>query len=65
MALTAFDEMNGIVNGAAEPAAVRDAYGKLKTWLETTPPEHFNTRRSQAVPPHRHHLRGLWRQRID
>jgi uncharacterized circularly permuted ATP-grasp superfamily protein len=48
MAVTAFDEMNGIVTGAADPAAVRDAYGQLKAWLDTTPPEHFNTRRSQA-----------------
>ncbi|MBA9062930.1 putative circularly permuted ATP-grasp superfamily protein [Methylobacterium fujisawaense] len=46
MAVTAFDEMNGI--GASDPAAVRDAYGQLKAWLESTPPEHFNTRRSQA-----------------
>ncbi|NKQ99571.1 circularly permuted type 2 ATP-grasp protein, partial len=46
MAVTAFDEMNGI--GPSDPAAVRDAYGQLKAWLDATPPEHFNTRRSQA-----------------
>ena len=48
MAVTAFDEMNGLGTGAADPAAVRDAYGQLKAWLDSTPPEHFNTRRSQA-----------------
>ena len=29
-------------------AGDRDAYGQLKAWLDSTPPEHFNTRRSQA-----------------
>ena len=45
MAVTAFDEMRG---SGADEAAVRDAYGALKTWLDNTPREHFNTRRSQA-----------------
>ncbi len=52
MAVAAFDEMNGMVGdlagGAADSAGLREAYARLKTWLDTTPPEHFNTRRSQA-----------------
>ena len=48
MAHTAFDEMNGGGAGGLEPAAVREAYDILKAWLDKTPPEHFNTRRSQA-----------------
>lgn len=48
MALVAYDEMNGLAVDGASPAEVREAYGSLKSWLETTPPEHFNTRRSQA-----------------
>ncbi|URD39308.1 circularly permuted type 2 ATP-grasp protein [Methylobacterium tardum] len=48
MAVTAFGEMNGFGASAADPTAVRDAYGQLKAWLDSTPPEHFNTRRSQA-----------------
>ncbi|MEQ4599514.1 MAG: circularly permuted type 2 ATP-grasp protein, partial [Methylobacteriaceae bacterium] len=48
MAHTAFDEMNGGGAGQLEPAAVREAYDILKSWLDKTPPEHFNTRRSQA-----------------
>ncbi|KQP52502.1 MULTISPECIES: circularly permuted type 2 ATP-grasp protein [unclassified Methylobacterium] len=48
MALNAYDEMNGFAVDGMSPAAVREAYGSLKSWLETTPPEHFNTRRSQA-----------------
>ena len=47
MAFAAFDEMTGM-GGLADPASLREAYGRLKTWLDTTPPEHFNTRRSQA-----------------
>ncbi|GMA78782.1 hypothetical protein GCM10025880_51990 [Methylorubrum aminovorans] len=48
MALTAFDEMNGGGSGQPEQAVVREAYDILKAWLDKTPPEHFNTRRSQA-----------------
>ena len=48
MALAAFDEMNGIPGAAMGDSAVREAYDSLKSWLDTTPPEHFNTRRSQA-----------------
>ncbi|WP_336487098.1 circularly permuted type 2 ATP-grasp protein [Methylobacterium nigriterrae] len=48
MARAAFDEMTGGDIGAMDPTAVREAYGQLKTWLDSTPPEHFNTRRSQA-----------------
>ncbi len=48
MALTAFDEMSGGGSGQPEPASVREAYDILKAWLDKTPPEHFNTRRSQA-----------------
>ena len=48
MAVAAFDEMNGLVGAATDPGSLREAYGRLKTWLDTTPPEHFNTRRSQA-----------------
>ncbi|GAB6846047.1 putative circularly permuted ATP-grasp superfamily protein [Methylorubrum rhodinum] len=48
MAHTAFDEMNGGGAGQADPAVVRQAYDILKSWLDKTSPEHFNTRRSQA-----------------
>ncbi|KQP73335.1 MULTISPECIES: circularly permuted type 2 ATP-grasp protein [unclassified Methylobacterium] len=48
MALAAFDEMTGLPDGALSNPAVREAYDSLKHWLDTTPPEHFNTRRSQA-----------------
>jgi uncharacterized circularly permuted ATP-grasp superfamily protein len=48
MARVAFDEMTGLEGAGLSPAAVREAYGQLKAWLDTTPPEHFNTRRSQA-----------------
>ncbi len=47
MAVTAFDEMNGL-DGGTDPASLREAYARLKTWLDTTPSDHFNTRRSQA-----------------
>ncbi|MGC5780396.1 circularly permuted type 2 ATP-grasp protein [Methylobacterium sp. NFXW15] len=47
MAATAFDEMTGL-GGPADPATLREAYGRLKTWLDSTPADHFNTRRSQA-----------------
>src|SRR5215211_4435124 len=40
---TAFDEMNGSLNGHARPA-----YADLKRWLDGTPPEVFEARRSQA-----------------
>ncbi|MCX7325053.1 MAG: circularly permuted type 2 ATP-grasp protein [Hyphomicrobiales bacterium] len=40
--MAAFDEMSGF------DGATRDAYAKLETWLKTTPPEEFSTRRSQA-----------------
>ena len=46
MAEGAFDEMTG--PAGAQPAAVREAYGALKAWLDATPAEHFATRRSQA-----------------
>ena len=48
MARVAFDEMTGLESGGLGPATVREAYGQLKAWLDATPPEHFNTRRSQA-----------------
>jgi uncharacterized circularly permuted ATP-grasp superfamily protein len=47
MATAAFDEMTGAPNGHAA-AAVRAAYADLKEWLDTSPPEFFDTRRSQA-----------------
>jgi uncharacterized circularly permuted ATP-grasp superfamily protein len=40
---TAFDEMNGSLNGHARPA-----YADLKRWLDATSPEVFEARRSQA-----------------
>jgi uncharacterized circularly permuted ATP-grasp superfamily protein len=39
-----FDEMSG----AADGAAVRAAYAELRRWLQETPPEIFDARRSQA-----------------
>ncbi|AWN36077.1 circularly permuted type 2 ATP-grasp protein [Methylobacterium radiodurans] len=48
MAGVAFDEMTGLSGPAATEAEIRNAYGQLKTWLDTTPSDHFNTRRSQA-----------------
>jgi uncharacterized circularly permuted ATP-grasp superfamily protein len=42
-----FDEMTGLPNGQG-PKAVRSAYAALNQWLETCPPEFFDTRRSQA-----------------
>ncbi len=48
MPLSAFDEMTGIQESGLDPAAVREAYAALKTWLDNTPPEQFDTRRSQA-----------------
>src|SRR5215212_1537074 len=42
---TAFDEMNGSLNGHAD---ARAAYTQLKRWLDGTPPEVFEARRSQA-----------------
>jgi uncharacterized circularly permuted ATP-grasp superfamily protein len=47
MGRAAFDEMNGLVNGAT-PSSIRDAYGRLKHWLDNTPPDVFDARRSQA-----------------
>src|SRR3954452_11513097 len=47
MGRQAFDEMTGMPNGHA-PEAVRSAYATLKDWLDTSPPEFFDTRRSQA-----------------
>jgi uncharacterized circularly permuted ATP-grasp superfamily protein len=47
MGRTAFDEMNGFVNGS-EHESVRAAYDGLRRWLDTTPPDVFDTRRSQA-----------------
>jgi uncharacterized circularly permuted ATP-grasp superfamily protein len=47
MGRAAFDEMNGLVNGAT-PATIRDAYDRLKHWLDNTPPDVFDARRSQA-----------------
>ncbi len=47
MGRRAFDEMAGMPNGHA-PEAVRSAYATLKEWLDTSPPEFFDTRRSQA-----------------
>lgn len=46
MAIAAFDEMNGLSNGG--PAAIRTAYESLKRWLDETPPQTFDARRSQA-----------------
>src|SRR5687767_2584751 len=45
MARVAFDEMNGTPNGHA---AIRSAYAQLKRWLDETPPDIFDARRSQA-----------------
>src|SRR5829696_833061 len=45
MARVAFDEMNGTPNGHA---AIRSAYAQLKRWLDETPPDVFDARRSQA-----------------
>src|SRR4028119_1151106 len=39
-----FDEMHGADHGAS----VRAAYAELRRWLEETPPEIFEARRSQA-----------------
>jgi uncharacterized circularly permuted ATP-grasp superfamily protein len=47
MARAAFDEMTGTPNGRGG-ASVRPAYSALKEWLDTCPPEFFDTRRSQA-----------------
>src|SRR3954467_15360263 len=47
MGRPAFDEMAGMPNGHA-PEAVRSAYATLKEWLDPSPPEFFDTRRSQA-----------------
>ncbi len=47
MAAAAFDEMTGL-GGSADPSTLREAYGRLKAWLDSTPADHFNTRRSQA-----------------
>src|SRR3712207_7884408 len=47
MGRAAFDEMNGFVNGS-EQESVRAAYDGLRRWLDTTPPEVFDARRSQA-----------------
>ncbi|MDB5590654.1 circularly permuted type 2 ATP-grasp protein [Enterovirga sp.] len=46
MADTAFDEMDGHKNGG--PGAVRPPYARLRTWLDETPGEIFDARRSQA-----------------
>ena len=46
MGRRAFDEMHGLVYG--EAAAIRSAYDRLKRWLDETPPDLFDTRRSQA-----------------
>src|SRR5918997_3499620 len=45
MARVAFDEMNGSPNGHAQ---ARAAYAQLKRWLDETPPEILDARRSQA-----------------
>src|ERR671917_1430298 len=45
MARVAFDEMNGNPNGHAQ---ARAAYAQLKRWLDETPPEVLDARRSQA-----------------
>src|SRR5215213_1176043 len=45
MAPVAFDEMNGTPNGHA---AIRSAYAQLKRWLDETPADVFDARRSQA-----------------
>jgi uncharacterized circularly permuted ATP-grasp superfamily protein len=47
MGRVAFDEMTGMPNGGT-PAGVRAAYSELKEWLDTSPPEFFDMRRSQA-----------------
>ena len=47
MATKIFDEMNGpAANG--HPATVRAAYASLRKWLDETPTESFDLRRSQA-----------------
>ncbi|HEY8567233.1 MAG TPA: circularly permuted type 2 ATP-grasp protein [Beijerinckiaceae bacterium] len=47
MAVATFDEMSGRSNGQA-PAEVRAAYERLKRWLDESPAELFDARRSQA-----------------
>ena len=54
-------------NGHA-PEAVRSAYATLKEWLDTSPAgvlRHPPQPGRTVLPPHRHHLRGLWRQPVD
>ena len=46
MGQMAFDEMNGRTDG--KNGAIRSAYDQLKRWLDETPSEVFDTRRSQA-----------------
>jgi uncharacterized circularly permuted ATP-grasp superfamily protein len=46
MRRTAFDEMNGFVNGSGPQ--LRSPYERLKSWLENTPSEFLDARRSQA-----------------
>src|SRR3954454_3860195 len=45
MAHLIFDEMSGFPNGAPN---IRNAYQQLRQWLDETPPEFFDARRSQA-----------------
>jgi uncharacterized circularly permuted ATP-grasp superfamily protein len=47
MGRAAFDEMGGSLNGGA-PGPVRAGYGQLKRWLDETPTDIFDARRSQA-----------------
>ena len=46
MRRAAFDEMNGLDGHG--PADIRSAYDRLKRWLDETPAEVFDARRSQA-----------------
>ncbi|HEX2509358.1 MAG TPA: circularly permuted type 2 ATP-grasp protein, partial [Microvirga sp.] len=46
MRRAAFDEMNGLDGHG--PADIRSAYHRLKRWLDETPAEVFDARRSQA-----------------
>ena len=47
MSVHAFDEMNGTAGGEAV-APIRAAYVKLRRWLDETPADLIDARRSQA-----------------
>ena len=58
----AFDEMKGTDGRPGPPI------GNWRTGSGRVPPDMLQHRRARgraAVPPHRHHLRGLWRGGVD